>query len=75
MTLLANLVGNNDLDVTATFKDFNGNVLREHRIYHNMTRHEACVEMKRFVMCAYADSINLDCPIRVKMACLKKVRN
>lgn len=72
MSLLANLIGNADLDVNATFKSLNGETLYEHRIYHNMNRHEACVEMKRHIICEYADSINLDCPIHVKVTCLKK---
>lgn len=71
MSLLANLIGNTDLEVNATFKSLNGDTLHEHRICHNMNRHEACAEMKRYIICAYANSIKLDCPIHVKVTCLK----
>lgn len=76
MTLLNKLIGIiTDLDVVATFKCLDGSTAHEHCIYHNMTRHEASMKMKRYVISSYYNSINLECPIIVKITRLDKSRN
>ena len=65
MLLLHNHVS--DYHVEGTFESAAGQAVCERRVCHNMTKREAKMEMRLHLLQTYADTMNLERPIKIKV--------